>query len=117
LLKQWLALAQDTSPEAFVFPSESLVTPLSADNLWRRTMKPKLKEIGLTGRRSRSFGKLTPVFLKKRCWSEGSLRSERPRYRRQLGRLSNSDMEQKREALNKLEALVLRKPQSLKRSG
>jgi len=32
LLNQWVELAQDTRPEALVFPSEKMATPLSADN-------------------------------------------------------------------------------------
>ena len=47
LLREWRDLAKDASPEGFVFPSEALTTPLSADNLWRRTMQPKLEEAGL----------------------------------------------------------------------
>ena len=47
LLKEWHDLAEDPSPEGFVFPSETLVTSLSADNLWRRTMKPRLAKVGL----------------------------------------------------------------------
>ena len=47
LLREWAELAQDPSPDGFVFPSENLRTPLSPDNLWRRHMQPKLKTIGM----------------------------------------------------------------------
>jgi integrase len=47
LLKQWKDLAQNPSPDGFVFPSESLSTPLSADSVWRRNMKPLLEKIGM----------------------------------------------------------------------
>jgi hypothetical protein len=47
LLKQWVELARNPSSEGFVFPSENLSTPLSADNVWRRNMKPRLEEIGM----------------------------------------------------------------------
>jgi integrase len=47
LLRVWHDLAEDPSPEGFVFPSETLITSLSADNLWRRTMKPRLAKVGL----------------------------------------------------------------------
>jgi hypothetical protein len=33
LIKEWRELAQDPSPDGFVFPSEKLTTPLSLDNL------------------------------------------------------------------------------------
>ena len=34
MIKEWADLAQDPSPDGFVFPSENLTTPLSLDNLW-----------------------------------------------------------------------------------
>jgi integrase len=37
----------DTSPEAWVFPSERLTTPLRKDNCWRRHFAPQLKAAGL----------------------------------------------------------------------
>jgi hypothetical protein len=47
LLEDWSTLALDPSDDGFVFPSEKVVTPLSLDNLWRRSMQPKLEEVGL----------------------------------------------------------------------
>ena len=46
-LNQWLELLPDTKPEAWLFPSERLTTPLSKDNCWRRSFKPRLKTVGL----------------------------------------------------------------------
>ena len=37
----------DTSPDAWVFPSERLTTPLSRDNVWNRNIRPRLAEVGL----------------------------------------------------------------------
>jgi integrase len=42
----WRAKAATTRDDAWVFPSERL-TPLSKDNCWRRSMLPKLEEVGL----------------------------------------------------------------------
>jgi len=47
LLTEWADLVEDPSPNGFVFPSEKLTTPLSLDNLWRRSMQPKLEKVGL----------------------------------------------------------------------
>jgi len=44
LLQQWSHLVPNTEAEAFVFSSEAGTTPLSPDNLWRRSMKPKAHE-------------------------------------------------------------------------
>ncbi len=60
LLRDWAELAQDPSPDGFVFPSENLRTPLAADNLWRRHMQPKLKEVGLEWAVFRFFEKPMP---------------------------------------------------------
>ena len=47
LLGEWISTLPDRSPTAWVFPSETLETPLSLDNVWRRNMLPKLEAIGL----------------------------------------------------------------------
>ena len=46
-LKNWIASLADTSPRAFVFPSEYPSTPVSRDNLRCREIAPKLREVGL----------------------------------------------------------------------
>ena len=46
-VSQWRALSLDTSPDAWVFPSESGKTPLRTDNVWHRHIGPKLKAAGL----------------------------------------------------------------------
>lgn len=46
-LAAWRQLSGDTSPDAFVFPSERLTTPLSRDNVWRRSIQPQFEKIGL----------------------------------------------------------------------
>jgi len=44
---QWLDLLPDRRPEAWLFPSERIVTPLSKDNCWRRNFLPRLRPVGL----------------------------------------------------------------------
>jgi integrase len=46
-LNRWLEMLPDTGPEAWVFPSERLTTPLSKDNCLRRGFQPRLKAVGL----------------------------------------------------------------------
>jgi integrase len=46
-IANWRALSADPGPDAWVFPSESLKTPLAKDNCWRRWIAPKLKAVGL----------------------------------------------------------------------
>ena len=118
LLKQWIELAHDTRPEAFVFPSETQATPLSADNLWRRTMKPKLDKVGL-GWGTFQVLRKTNASLSKKAGVDPKVASDQRGHGIgvSLEVYTSSDLEQKREAVNKLEAVVLRKPQPLKRSA
>jgi integrase len=44
---QWRALCLNTTPDAWVFPSENGKTPIRPDNLWHRHVGPKLQAIGL----------------------------------------------------------------------
>ena len=46
-IAKWRLLSGDPGPEAWVFPSESLKTPLAKDNCWRRWISPRLKAVGL----------------------------------------------------------------------
>lgn len=46
-IDQWRAASPVASPDAWVFPSEKLTTPLAKDNCWRRGFLPKLKPVGL----------------------------------------------------------------------
>ena len=42
-----MAILPGAGPDAWLFPSEKLSTPLSKDNALRRYIRPKLKDIGL----------------------------------------------------------------------
>jgi len=46
-LEHWKTRSLSTNPEAWVFPSEKGSTPLSRDNVLRRSISPKLKSVGL----------------------------------------------------------------------
>ena len=45
-LEGWRKQAATTAAEAWVFPSENM-TPLARENVWRRSMAPRLKKVGL----------------------------------------------------------------------
>src|SRR5581483_2857058 len=46
LLTEWRSRFLAANPDTWLFPSETGV-PLRRDNLWRRSMEPKLKKVGL----------------------------------------------------------------------
>ena len=46
-IEEWRGISIDRNPGALVFPSEKLVTPLSRDNCFRRSIAPRLAAVGL----------------------------------------------------------------------
>ena len=112
LLAEWRALAQDPSPDGFVFPSEKITTPLSADNLWQRNMKPKLEKVGL-GWATFQVLRKTNASLSKKAHVDPKVSADQRGHGIgvSLEVYTSSDLEQKRDALRALEAAVLRKPQ------
>jgi integrase len=46
-IRAWKTISRDTHDNAWVFASENGNTPLAADNLWRRRIRPQLKATGL----------------------------------------------------------------------
>ena len=112
LIKEWADLAQDPSPDGFVFPSEKITTPLSLDNLWRRHMRPALEKVGLDWATFQVLRK-TNASLSKKAGVDPKVASDQRGHGLGVSMevYTSSDLEQKRAAVNKLEAAVLRKPQ------
>ncbi len=112
LLEEWSSLALDPSADGFVFPSEKVVTPISLDNLWRRSMGPKLEPIGLSWAAFQVLRK-TNASLSKKAGVDPKVASDQRGHGIgvSLEVYTTSDLEQKRAAINKLEAAVLRKLQ------
>ena len=46
-IEEWKKLSLRTGDDAWVFPSETMTTPVSKDNCWRRYFLPKLLPVGL----------------------------------------------------------------------
>jgi integrase len=46
-ISEWRRVSIDTRPDAWVFPSETMKTPVAKDNCWRRHIAPRLKDVGL----------------------------------------------------------------------
>jgi hypothetical protein len=99
-------------PRGLFFPSEKLTTPLSLDNLWRRYMLPKLEDAGLEWPTFQVLRK-TNASLSKKAGVDPKVASDQRGHGLgvSLEVYTSSDMEQKRAAVRKLEAVVLRKPQ------
>jgi integrase len=110
LMKEWAGLAQDPSPDGFVFPSEKITTPMSPDNIWRRDMFPKLDEIGL-GWATFQVLRKTNASLSKKAGVDPKVASDQRGHGLGVSPevYTTSDLEQKRAALRALEAAVRRK--------
>ncbi|MFN3325857.1 MAG: tyrosine-type recombinase/integrase [Bryobacteraceae bacterium] len=116
LLKEWAELAQDPSPDGFVFPSEKVSTPISLDNLWRRSMRPRLEDIDMEWATFQVLRK-TNASLSKKAGVDPKVASDQRGHGLgvSLEVYTSSDLEQKRAALRALEAAVRQKeskPQS-----
>jgi integrase len=112
LIREWADLAEGASPEGFVFPSEKLTTPLSLDNLWSRYMLPKLAPVGLQWATFQVLRK-TNASLSKKAGVDPKVAADQRGHGLGVSMevYTSSDLEQKRAAVRKLEAAVLRKPQ------
>jgi len=111
LLNEWAELVQDPSPDGFVFPSEKVSTPISLDNLWRRSMRPRLEDIDMEWATFQVLRK-TNASLSKKAGVDPKVASDQRGHGLgvSLEVYTSSDLEQKRAALRALEAAVLRKP-------
>ena len=47
LARNLLEAEINSNPEAWVFPSEKIETPIRKENLWFRSMRPRLRAVGL----------------------------------------------------------------------
>ena len=98
-------LAEDPTAEGFIFPSERVSTPLSLDNMWRRSMQPRLEKVGVSWASFQTPRK-TNASLSKKAGVDPMVASD------QRGNEIGVSLDvYKRDALSKLEAVVLRKPQ------
>ncbi len=46
-IRAWREISLDPGADAWVFPSETGKTPLIRENIWRRSIRPHLKDVGL----------------------------------------------------------------------
>jgi len=109
-LTTWRGLALDRGPNGFVFPSETLRTPLSRDNLWRRHMKHRLETIELDWATFQVLRSTNASLGEKACVSTKVSADQRGhRIGVSLDVYTKSDLEQKREVVNQIEDLVFGK--------
>lgn len=106
-LDVWRMLLLDHSPKAYLFPSERK-TPLRRDNLWSRGMLPKLQMIGLEWATFQVLRRTNATLSRKAKVDDKVAADQRGHgLGVSLEVYSLSDLEQKIEAVNRLEAEVI----------
>ncbi len=103
--------------EGFIFASETGATPISRDNLWRRYMMPALDKVGLGWATFQVLRRTNATFSKKIGLDPKVAADQRGHgLGVSLAHYTMSDLEQKREVVNRIGSAMTRKPKQ-KRSA
>lgn len=106
-IAEWRRKALCTEPTAWVFPSERLTTPVGKDNLWRRCFLPKLKPVGLEWANFQVMRRTNSSLMKKYNVDPKVGADQRGHgIGVSLDVYTQSDREEKRAAVNTLEAAL-----------
>jgi len=109
LLKTWREMACSTLPKALVFPSENPASPLDMSNLWRRAFKTQLEAVGL-GWATFQVLRKTNASLSRKAGVDAKVSADQRGHGLGVSMevYTMSDRQQKREAVNALEAMLIR---------
>jgi integrase len=106
-IAEWRRKARCTEPTAWVFPSEKLTTPMGKDNLWRRCFLPKLEPVGLQWANFQVMRRTNSSLMKKAKVDPKVGADQRGHgIGVSLDVYTQSDREEKRAAVNTLEAAL-----------
>jgi integrase len=110
-LQIWRDSAVSLEPDAFVFPSENLRTPMSRRNLWARRFLPRLEKVGL-GWATFQVLRKTNATLSRKAGVDAKVSADQRGHGLGVSMevYTISDRQQKREAVQKLESAVTSKP-------
>ena len=108
-LEEWLSRFGEQSPDAFLFPSENLRTPVLRDNLWCRSMRPQLETVGLEWATFQVLRR-TNASLGRKALIDDKVAADQRGHGLgvSLEVYSISDLDQKIEAVKKIESEVIR---------
>jgi integrase len=111
-LRVWRQLAPSTATDAFIFPSENPGSPLDMGNIWMRNFDPKLKPIGLDWATFQILRR-TNATLSKKAGADAKVSADQRGHGIGVSMevYTISDREQKREAVQRLKSMVIRKRQ------
>ena len=104
---EWRRKAVCSKPTAWVFPSERLTTPVGKDNLWRRCFLPKLEPVGLEWANFQVMRRTNSSLMKKYNVDPKVGADQRGHgIGVSIDVYTQSDCEEKRAAVNTLEAAL-----------
>ena len=112
-LREWRDALPEEQPEAFLFPSERLTTPVGRDNMWRRFMLPKLKSVGLEWATFQVLRR-TNASLSRKANVDDKVAADQRGHGLgvSLEVYAVSDLQQKIDAVTKLESVVIPQPKT-----
>jgi len=107
LLDQWRQLLRDQRPEAWLFPSETGVTPVSYSNVYRRNIQPALDKVKLAKVNFQVLRR-TWVTLFSKAEKDSAVRSQLAGHSVDVheNEYRQQDLEESRRAIRKLEDLL-----------
>jgi integrase len=108
-IELWRSFLQNREGDAYLFPSETLVTPLRPNNLWKREIQPRLEVVGL-GWVNFQVLRRTNASLSRKANVDDKVSADQRGHGLgvSMSVYAISDLEQKVEAVTKLEAEVTR---------
>jgi len=108
-LAEWCGQFGDRPPGAYLFPSDNLRTPVRRDNLWRRSMRPKLRPVGLEWATFQVLRR-TNASLGRKAFIDDKVAADQRGHGLgvSLEVYSISDLQQKIDAVKKIESEVIR---------
>ncbi|HZW05346.1 MAG TPA: tyrosine-type recombinase/integrase [Candidatus Nitrosotalea sp.] len=111
-LRAWRGVAGSPAADAFVFPSENSASPLDMGNLWDRSFAPALKRVGLEWATFQVLRRTNATLSEKAKVSAKVSADQRGHgLGVSMGVYVESDRQQKRQGIRKLESMVTRKRQ------
>jgi integrase len=111
-LEIWKRLLQDQADDAYLFPSETGTTPLRPNNVWKRAFRPRLQMVGLEWVNFQVLRR-TNASLSRKAKVDDKVSADQRGHGLgvSLGVYAISDLDQKIEAVKKLESEVFESAQ------
>jgi integrase len=117
-LREWLRQVPDTGPDAWLFPSENLKPPVSRDNLLTRHLHPRLDTVGLGCVNFQVLRKTHSTRMREQEVDPKIVADQQGHdVDVNLNVYSKTSLDQKKKAVDKLDAALLAAKRSQNRAG